>query len=225
MKIIFILIALFICSISFSQNENLTSKERMILAEEMIKNRKGNPSIGYFLTTKNERIDMYGMQDTEETLLNMYSYSEYALTAERLFYHNKKGKVIKVKQNKISELFVGNNYYTRLKTGSKFGLERLHQVIVQNDKYILTEYFSHSSFYYYLYDKKIDKFIYKKNRAKNNTDDDIIFAKESLRPYFNNCPEFISKLDKNLSKKYNKITGQGGYSSDMMKGISNINCE
>ncbi|WP_026451109.1 hypothetical protein [Aequorivita capsosiphonis] len=228
MKIKLLLIAAFhllIISSSFSQSDTLSSKERMILIEEMIKNRKGNPSIGYYLTTKDERIDMYSMQDTEETILNMYSYSDYALTAERLFYHNEKGKVIKVKQRKVSELFVGNNYYTRLKIGSKFGLNRLHQVIVQNDKYVLTEYFSHSSFYYYLYDKKNDNFIYKKKRAKNNTKDDVKFAKKYLKPYFKNCSEFIIRLDENLSKEYKKIIGQGGYSSDMMEGISNLECE
>ncbi len=226
MKTKFFLIAiffLFVSSSSFAQADTLSSKERLNIIKERIK-KNGNSSIGYFVTTKGEKIDMYRMQDTEETILNMYSYSDYALTAERLFYHNKKGKVIKVKQTKVSELFVNNSHYTRLKIGSTFGLNRLHEIIVQNDKYILTEYFSHSSFYYYLFDKKNDTFIYQKERSKNNTKDDIKFAEKLLRPYFKNCQEFITQLDENLSKDYNKVIGQGGYSSNMMEGISNIQC-
>ncbi|RMA67691.1 hypothetical protein [Ulvibacter antarcticus] len=225
MKYTIITILLIITNINlYSQTDSLSRKEKMSNLNERLKENKSK-SIGYFITIKGEKVEIYRLKNAIEALIEIGSATDYGLTAERLFYHDEKGKVIKVKQKKISELFVGNNYYTRLKIGSAFGFNRLHQVIAQNKNYILTEYFSHSSFYYYLFDKNNQVFVYKKQRSSNNTKDDKKFTEKYLKPYFKNCPELISKLDENLSKEYKKSLGQSSYISNLMLGISNFECQ
>ncbi len=227
MRINLILITIcliFISANCYSQNDSLSRKEKMDNLNKRLKGNTDKP-IGYFITLSGEKVKIYRLPNTLEAVFEMGANSDYALTAERLFYTNEKREVKKIKQKKISELFVGNNYFTRLKIGNVFGFNRLHQVLVQNDKYILTEYFSNGSFYYYLFDKQNEEFIYKKKKSSNKTKNDNKFAEKYLKPYFKNCPDFISQLNENLSTQYKKTLGSTVYISFMTKHISNMKCE
>ncbi len=209
---------------SYSSPNTSTTKLRDTNASSLLPENINNP-IGYFINNKGEKVEIYKSINEKETFGELGFIADYALTAERLFYHNKEGDIKKVMQKKISELFVGNNYYTRLKIGSTFGFKRLHQVIIQNDRYILTEYFSHGSFYYYLFNKKNEKFVYKRKRSDNNSKDDKKFFQKYFRPYFKNCPNFISKVKENLTVVYNKYSGGKGFKSFMFEGVSNLKCD
>ncbi|NQY05415.1 MAG: hypothetical protein HRT68_04205 [Flavobacteriaceae bacterium] len=106
-------------------------------------------------------------QGNSYTKYNYRFSSDYALTNQFLFYHDQEGELQKIGQGKITEAYLYGRRYSNLKIGSMFGFNRLHEILIESEDYILTQYFS-TSHYLYLVDKKNEKFVYKKNESKTN---------------------------------------------------------
>ena len=181
--------------------------------------------IGSFTRVNGEKVDIYNLKSVDETIGEGLGYSDYSLSAQFLYYHNKEGKVKKIGQTKIATFETTNNYYTRLKIGSAFGFKRLHRRLIETEDHILTEYFSHGQYFYYLYDKANDTFIFKKEKGDKVKKNRKLFD-QSIKPYFKNCSEFISLVEAHLSKDYSKrFSTNKLIESNLFLDVSNLKCE
>ena len=166
----------------------------------------------FFETKKGEKIKLHG--------------DSYKFTAQYFFYSNENGKEQKIAQKKIKYIDMGRKYYFRDKIGSTFGFKRLHELICQNKKYRLSQYFSNGMFYLYLFDKEKEKYAYKKERIKGKTKADKKLFNKKIKPYFSECEELISKINSNLSREYKPDFFSLSYSqSELLFAIYNYNCE
>ncbi|AVI52188.1 hypothetical protein C5O00_13900 [Pukyongia salina] len=212
---------------AFCQSKTLTKEERKAKMEKLNKklNKNSEGPAGYFIKVDGEKVIMHRFPNTVKAFLDSSSDSDYLISTAKVHYYNEKGKLKKISQAKISELYDGKNYYSRLKIGSVFGLNRLHRIIITSDEYILTEYFSHGAFYYYLFDRKKEEFVYKKIKSVVKSKKDNELADDYIRPYFTNCSKFITRLNDNLSIEYKQKLNSNHFYSRMTAGMSNMKCE
>lgn len=78
--------------------------------------------------------------------------------------------------------------------------KRLHQLIAENDKYILTNLMSNGLNYFYVYDK--DHNIIEKQILHSTTQKKGQNAIEEVKKYFSDCTELISKMEENNENKF-----------------------
>lgn len=111
-----------------------------------------------------------------------------------------------------------------MKIGSMFGFRRLHEVIFQNDKYLLTQYFEAGFHYAYIKDKSTGKFLEKKVKISWNHKRDQKKFRKKILPYFKDCSEFIKLVKENTKEHYRYATDYSNYNR-MFRGISNMKCQ
>jgi hypothetical protein len=179
MKKILIITIIFLSSNLFSQN---------------VKN--------FFITKEGEKITVYKNihKKTYEKRKHEFK-SDYALTGMSFFYHDKNGDLQRTLQSKIKEAFLFGRHYINKKIGSILGFNRLHEVIIENERYILTQYYE-AGFYCYLTDKTKDKFVFKKIKVSKNYKKDRRFIEKKIKPYFKNCKDFMHMIYLNTKFKY-----------------------
>ncbi|WP_208638721.1 hypothetical protein [Tenacibaculum singaporense] len=172
----------------------------------------------YFIDNNEVKTVMYKNITKKTNIKGDYGYGGYYL-----HYHNKEGKLKKIAQSKLKELVDGEKRYINMKIGSMFGFRRLHEVIIQNDKYLLTQYFEAGFHYAYVKDKTTGKFVEKKIKISWNHKRDQKKFKKFILPYFKECFVFVKLVKENTKKHYRYTTDYTNYNR-MFRGISNISC-
>lgn len=181
----------------------------------------GQKTKNYFVAKKGDTVDVYqNIKGESYVKYNTHFSGHYALTDQFLWYHDENGKLQKIGQGKLTEAHLFGNYYTSLKIGSMFGFNRLHEIIIENSDYILSKFYSHGYYYVYLLDKQKEKFVFKKEKIYKKKDEKL-FRKKIL-PYFNDCYNFLEKVEYNL--KYQYQMKSFFVKSYLFKGLTNLSC-
>ena len=178
----------------------------------------------YFINVNGDKTILYENIKKESHMTNTHIVSgDYALTGYYLWYHDKEGELKKIAQSKIKELITEENRYVRMKIGSMFGFKRLHEIVMESDTYLLSQYYEGGFYYAYITNKATGKFEEKKMKISwNNRRDKKIFKKKIL-PYFKECSVFITIVKSNIEEKY-KIRSRV-VKNRMFKDISNMKCQ
>lgn len=121
-------------------------------------------SENYFITKDGKKINVYKNSSGANYKERRHYFSgDYELTGLSFFYHNKEGKLQRTQQAKIQEAFLFGKHFVNLKIGSMFGITRLHEVIAENENYMVTQYYD-LGYFCYLYDKKMRNYLSKEKR-------------------------------------------------------------
>lgn len=147
-----------------------------------------------FLTTKNEMV---------------YTCDEVLMSAQYILYTDVKNcnKTLHPKsreQSEIKWLRTGNEVWLRYPIKENGKTYRLMQVVAMTNKYMLMAYWQ-DWYYLYIFDYN-DNIILEKlkvfDRGKTiGSDKNNKEALDALKPYFDNCPELIQKLQKNFDEE------------------------
>ena len=142
------------------------------------------------------------------------------LTGEKIDLYHKTFKNGKIRKASFHGQTI--NYFTK-------EAKRLHRIVAENEKYLLTDYYSQGRFQFYIFDKSTMKAVEKLKFQTYKPKKDIKLI-DLLGEYFGDCTELISKIqsnfdvfyaDKNFRKKmYNKEPR-----SILFENISNFKCE
>lgn len=147
-----------------------------------------------------------------------------ALTPASLIYFSKKGELKKIKQKKVDEVTYGNQLYKSFPIFGSRG-HRLQEVIMQNDKYLLTSYFSLAN-YFYIYRKEDNKGLENAVKHSKKRKNDYKTLEKMLPKYFPNCPDLMEQIRSNIrNSDYRVLYGNVRIANNkMFKGIQNYIC-
>lgn len=149
--------------------------------------------------------------------------TDYALTGQYFWYHDKDGELIREMQSNITDAYLDGRHYSNLNGINMFGSKRLHEIKVQNENYALTQFYTHGTYFLYLIDKKSAKFVFKKEIVSKKSKKDRKLFEKKIKPYFKNCQEFIDLTYKSLETEYSLERNRPV--DNMFKYVSNISCD
>lgn len=194
-------ILLFLLLISFAlsaQNSLLENATKLPYSSGKQAEYSSNKKVGYLTTIQGDTIKFYPTAGvTREKKYSQIISGYVALTNEFVFYYNEKGERIKFHQKKIRRLEYFDQSYINLPVGSIWGLKRLHEVVAENNKYILTNYYS-SAYYLYVYNKETSKFQVSKEWNSFKRKKDLKLIEKKIIPYFKDCKDLIEQLKANV---------------------------
>lgn len=147
-----------------------------------------------------------------------------ALTPASLIYFSKEGELKTIKQKRVDELTYGNQLYKIFPIFGSKGF-RLQEVIMQNDDYLLTSYFSLAN-YFYIYRKEDNKGVENAVKHSKKRKNDYKTLEKILPKYFPNCPELMEHIRTNIrNTDYRVLYGNLSKANNkMFKGIQNYIC-
>lgn len=171
--------------------------------------------VGFFIE-KGDTVWMYESQSSQSSTCSM--------TGQYLRYHVKEDKRERqVGQSKVSELHFGGRRWVNMSIGS-LGMDRLHEVIMESDQYILTSYWDGFSFMYII-DKAAGKYVLKKEMHSWREAKDREMLREIKKYFGKDCAEAITAMEKGLEEgyagKYNSLDHEA---DRMFKYVKNYRC-
>ncbi len=178
----------------------------------------------YFVTQKGEKVLIYENEKEETTFYSDYILDgDISFTAQYFFYYTESGKQKKMKQSKIKELHFDGTYYLCLSIGSA-GMQRLHEVLASNGKYLITNYFARAN-YFYIFDKNY-KMVGKKMKHSWKRKDDYK-SLNVVKKYFSNCPEILTIIKENIVESdYKTFHGDVAVvKNNMFSRLKNYQCQ
>ncbi|CAL68065.1 hypothetical protein [Christiangramia forsetii] len=186
-------------------------------------------TVGYAITENNERIDFY--QNVEKRSKLAYNHvisGDVSMTGQFIFYLDKKNEFRKIPQKKIKELNYGLKRFLTLPLS--WSMDRIHEVIAENDKYLLTQYYFNGVNYLYVFDKSNMKYVEKKISHSYKVKKDSKNFERYIKPYFSNCPELLKKIKFNIENiKYRSNAAykdNSEYADNyLFNSISNFQCK
>ena len=133
--------------------------------------------------------------------LLVYPYMQYSqkvhgviMGSQFLYYHDIDGKERKIAQRKIKKFILGDRVLIRLKVWGN--LMRLHEVITENDKYMLTSYHDNHRELFYVYDKNDMSVVeYKINHSEKKKED---FTNIKLLKKYFKCNDMFDIINSNI---------------------------
>ncbi|MGY3795813.1 hypothetical protein [uncultured Aquimarina sp.] len=191
----------------------------ILLTTAFVQSQKSD---NYFITKDGEKVIVSSGKNGKD--IGEYGYlnsNDYELTGQYFYFFNSQKRKKKIRQSKIKEAYLDGKYFTNLEIGSFLGLKRIHEVIAENENYILTQYYF-NRMYVYLLDKNKGEFIIEKHLISRKNKKDQEFFKKQILPHFKSCKDFSSKVNNNMLDDYN--AGNSLNLNFMFQGISNVKC-
>ncbi|MBK6753124.1 MAG: hypothetical protein IPH53_10905 [Flavobacteriales bacterium] len=171
--------------------------------------------VGFFIE-KSDTVWMYESRSSQSGTCSM--------TAQLLRYHVKEDKRERqVSQSKVSELNFGGRKWINMSIAS-LGMDRLHELIMESDKYILTSYWDGFSFMYII-DKDAGKYVVKKEmHSWREAKDREMF--KAIKKYFPECTEALAAMEKGLEEGYatENYSSMDHEADRMFKYVKNYRC-
>lgn len=184
--------------------------------------------VGYAITKNDVKIDFY--KNTKEKTKLAYRHlinNDISITGEFLFYFDKNNRFEKIAQKKLKEL----NYEPRryLILPINWYMKRIHEVIAENESFLLTQYYFNGHYYFYVFDKKSMKYTERKILHSYKKEIDSKNFKKYIKPYFKNCPDLLNQIKFNLENIIYR--SRAAYQSNtkyaknyLFRTISNLQC-
>lgn len=152
--------------------------------------------IGHIITDKGDKIDMYrNAENKVKGRMYHILYGDMNLTGEYVRYYNEKNQLKKFPQKKVEKLVYGSKKYITLPIERK--VKRVHEVIAENDGYLLTEYYSYGGFYFYIFNKANMKPEVEKMQHSLFVENDVKIL-EQINKYFQDCSGLIELMTENM---------------------------
>lgn len=114
-----------------------------------------------------------------------------SMNGQRIYYFNIKGKYRQINHSKVSTMIIGDEKYVRLPI-YVLSAKRLHRIIAENNKYILTSYYSINKHYFYIFEKSTMDAV---EKLRSHDMEGV----ETIRQYFGDCTELMNKMELNLN--------------------------
>lgn len=183
--------------------------------------------VGEIELKKGDILKMYAQRFKDGTV----NHNIFSMHGQTIYYFNKKGKKKNLNHSKIKKLTTSSETYLSLPISS-LGAKRLQKVVAENDKYLLTDYYSINRFQFYIFEKSkmkaVEKHKIQTYRAKKEKKRIKIIKK-----YFGNCTELMRKIQSNYDSYYihknyyeiNNIENTNQYISILFGNISNYKCQ
>jgi len=150
--------------------------------------------VGYFIHQEGDSVLIYPSPDGGGAVtLGSQTISYYQRGAKNPKYENQKN---------IAEFHYGGRKLVNLPISS-LGMDRLQEVIIQNDRYLMTSYFSTNQ-YLYVYDLTTMEVLVKKEKHSYGEKRDRELMTNVVTKYFKDCPEAIAAMEKGLEEAYEK---------------------
>ena len=149
-------------------------------------------------------------------------FGSLGLNLEKVNYFSKNGDLEKIKVDDIKKIVINTKDHSNIGTYTTGGFKaqakintesmtllpipirknrnRMMQVIAENDKYRLLNFFSNEIHYFYIYDKEgneIEKQVIHSLTKKKNEK-----AMEIVKKHFADCGDLIADMDENMEKSF-----------------------
>jgi len=154
-----------------------------------------NKKAGELVLKTGEKIDIYN-KVLKNGKIRLSSYN-----GKTIYYFTKEGKSKSMNQSKVESMELSNGSYINLPI-YVLKAERLHRIVAENDKYLLTDYYSTNRFQFYIFDKSTMKAKEKLKFQSYRPKKDIKLIK-LVEEYFSECPRLIEKIQSNFDTFYN----------------------
>lgn len=185
--------------------------------------------VGYAIMENNERIDFYqNVQEKSKLAYNHIIEGDVSMTGQFIFYFDKNNRFEKIAQKKIKKLNYGHKRFLPLPIS--WTMDRIHEVIAENEKYLLTQYYFNGVNYFYVFDKSNMKYVEKKISHSFKANKDFKNFEKYIKPYFSNCPALLKKIKYNIENTIYR--SNAAYKDDsayadnyLFNEISNFQCK
>lgn len=164
-----------ICLLTFIPFSSLAQKENV------------TDSVGFFVLHSGDTVIMYNYPWVK------YEGADVEMSADAVRYYVKgKSQARGESQKKIRELRYGVRYFVNLPIAS-LGMQRLHEVILYNSRYMLTKYFGGTKMVVYVFDLKSMEAVVKKEEfgVKERKDEELI---KMIAGYFPGCQDGLNRV-------------------------------
>jgi len=184
----------------------------------------GQNEDNYFVKANGEKVFISMNSEANVNVkLNHLFDTNYSITRQYFWYQDTNGKLQKRKQSKMAAAYLDGKYYSNLRIAYDVGPRRLHEIIAENDQYILSQYFHNGFFFCYLTDKSTSKFILRRRIVSRKNKADRELFDEIIKPYFKECELLTNAVYKATEVEYN-INNR--YPKNHLFGeVSNLTCE
>lgn len=188
--------------------------------------------VGYLIGEKDEKIIFYENPKIKKKDINNYEeFGDVGLSAQFLYYYDKQGKLQNYPQSKIIGISTSGKVRYELLPIKKSGMKRLHRVLIENDKYLFTEYYANNVYVYYVFSKSDGKIIKGRKMVRDKAKADKKFYEENIKPYFGNCKDLMTHIENKLNSdtygyytKGNYVGREILYGGNLLDGVSNYQC-
>ncbi|MCC6399268.1 MAG: hypothetical protein IT227_00760 [Flavobacteriales bacterium] len=151
--------------------------------------------VGFFVTQDADTVWMY---PSPKPIYQAVSIS----TDIVLYYQKGKKSETQIAQRKIKELHFDGHKWVNMPIAS-LGMDRLHEVHLENERYVLTDYLD-GFLYLFVLDKTTNEFVVKKEKHSTTEKEDRALLERVVRTYFADCPEGIAAVEKGIEYSYKK---------------------
>ena len=181
--------------------------------------------VGYLITDDGETIYFYENPTGKAVRSdNNVLYGDVNLTTQYVHYFNAEGKHKRFSQGKVREIeFNGLNY---MKLPVNLGAKRLHEIIAINNEYLLTNYYN-DGYYFYIFNKENLDYVVKLQKHSYSRKKDLKLLEKKIKPYFLNCPELITAIQKGIEESNYKPEVRAGaflIKNNLFRFVSNYQC-
>ncbi|MCB0425070.1 MAG: hypothetical protein KDD13_10585 [Mangrovimonas sp.] len=192
---------------------------------------------GYYIDSKDEKVIIYycknhaseeshGILYLSEKIKgkNIHSNNDLVITPQNLGYYDNTGELIYISQSQVKELHFEERLF--INNSISLLLDRLHEVIMENDKYILTNYYSRNH-HFYIFDKESGKAVKAKVKHSVKRKDDYESLDRIVSKYFKDCEDILKTIKNNIYNSDYRIVYGGSVKADnnMFKNINNYKCK
>lgn len=163
---------------------------------------------GFAITLEHDTIHLYG--------------TKVSMSAAHVTYDDADGKLQSIRQRKLSDLYLGVHHFINSPISS-MGMDRLHRIVMENERYMLTSYFGGSKWVYYVFDKRTKEALVKKVTHSVKPKPDLKSLDKNILPYFKDCPDALQAIRNGITKEGYRATYYGVVDV-MLGGVSNYDC-
>lgn len=183
-------------------------------------------AIGFLIDENGKEINLFKKQsDKIDIKYNHILNDDVNLTGQFIYYFNNSGDLKKISQSEVKEMSYNGHVFKNLPI-TKLGTKRLHEIILENDKYVLTSYFFLVN-YFYVFEKETYKMVETKTKHSKKRKQDYKSLDKTIKKYFSECSGLMEKVSANIKNgDYKILYGNTAIVKNIMfNGFANYKCE
>lgn len=168
--------------------------------------------IGYAINEDDEKIEFYqNIEQKTDLAYDHWIEGDLSILGQFVYYLDKNNDFQKLNQKKIKELHYASKKYISLPIKGK--TKRIQEVIADNNKYLLTQYYFHGVNYFYVFQKDNMEAVERKIKHSKKKKEDLKNYENYIVPYFSDCPKLLKRIKYNIENiEYN---GENDYQVDL----------
>ena len=155
--------------------------------------------VGYLALFEGDTIRMYPSHDPKFPAFSMGNGYAY-------YYEQGKKRESSVSTKRVKEARLEKQRWVQMPEGSSNGMVRLQEVMLEDDKYLLTSFASplHNYLALCVLDKATQKYEVKRQRHSFSEREDRELFNTVVKKYFGDCPDGVAAVQHSLDFSYRK---------------------